>query len=233
MCMTGSASILVVDDEPAIRELIRAALRKGGFNCIEASTVAEARDAIIAAPPELILLDWMLPGRSGLEFASELRQDTLTRGIPIIMITARTEELDKVRGLNTGADDYITKPFSPLELLARIRAVLRRTAPAHSGEAVEFEGLRMDPNSPRVTAAEHPVKLGPTEFRMLQYFMNHPERVTSRGQLIDNVWGSNAYVEDRTVDVHVRRLRAALEPSGHDRLIQTVRGAGYRFSTQR
>jgi two-component system phosphate regulon response regulator PhoB len=231
--VSGSASILVVDDEPAIRELIRTALRHGGFDCVEAGSAAEAREAIMATPPELILLDWMLPGSSGLEFASELRRAPITGAIPIIMITARTEELDKVRGLDTGADDYITKPFSPTELLARIRAVLRRTVPARSTKVVEIEGLRMDPNSHRVTVAEAPVKLGPTEFRMLQYFMTHPERVTSRGQLIDNVWGSNAYVEERTVDVHVRRLRAALEPSGHDRLIQTVRGAGYRFSSQR
>lgn len=231
--MTGTARVLVVDDEPAIQELIRGVLRRGGFECSEASSAAEARNAIIAAPPDLILLDWMLPGHSGLEFASELRRDAMTKSIPIIMITARTEELDKVRGLDTGADDYITKPFSPTELLARIRAVLRRTAPERITEVVEIEGLRLDPTSHRVTAGGVAVELSPTEFRMLRYFMAHPERVSSRGQLIDNVWGSNAYVEERTVDVHVRRLRAVLEPSGHDHLIQTVRGSGYRFSSQR
>lgn len=231
--MTGSARVLVIDDEPAIRELIRGALRRGGFDCAEAGTAAEARTEIVAALPDLILLDWMLPGRSGLEFASELRRDSMTKSVPIIMLTARTEELDKVRGLDAGADDYITKPFSPTELLARIRAVLRRTAPTRITEVLEIEGLRMDPKSHRVTAEGVPVELGPTEFRMLRYFMSHPEQVSSRGQLIDDVWGSNAYVEERTVDVHVRRLRAALETSGHDHLIQTVRGAGYRFSNQR
>ena len=231
--MTKTASILVVDDEPAIRELIRSTLRQGGFDCVEAGSTGEAREAIAAAPPELILLDWMLPGRSGLEFAEELRRETATRTIPIIMITARTEELDKVRGLDTGADDYITKPFSPTELLARIRALLRRAAPASSNGVLEFEGLRMDPDTHRITVAELEVKLKPTEFRILHYFMTRPERVTSRSQIIDTVWGSNVYVEERTVDVHVRRLRAALEPSGHDYLIQTVRGVGYRFSKRR
>jgi two-component system phosphate regulon response regulator PhoB len=230
--VTRRARILVVDDEPAIREMIRGALRRGGFDCAEAGNAAEAHREIIATLPDLILLDWMLPGRSGLEFASDLRREAMTKGIPIIMLTARTEELDKVRGLDAGADDYITKPFSPTELLARIRAVLRRTAPTHSTEVVEIEGLRMDPKSHRVTAAGNPVELGPTEFRMLYYFMAHPDRVNSRGQLIDSIWGDNAYVEERTVDVHVRRLRAALEPSGHDHLIQTIRGAGYRFSNQ-
>jgi two-component system phosphate regulon response regulator PhoB len=230
--MTKRVRILLVDDEPAIRELIRGALRRGGFDCAEAGNAAEARSEIVATLPDLILLDWMLPGRSGLEFASELRREAMTKSIPIIMLTARAEELDKVRGLDIGADDYITKPFSPTELVARIRAVLRRTAPARSTEVVELEGLRMDPASHRVTAAGNPVELGPTEFRLLHFFMAHPDRVNSRGQLIDNVWGNNAYVEERTVDVHVRRLRAALEPSGHDRLIQTVRGAGYRFSNQ-
>jgi two-component system phosphate regulon response regulator PhoB len=230
--VTRRARILVVDDEPAIREMIRGALRRGGFDCAEAGNAAEAHREIIATLPDLILLDWMLPGRSGLEFASDLRREAMTKGIPIIMLTARTEELDKVRGLDAGADDYITKPFSPTELLARIRAVLRRTAPMHSTEVVEIEGLRMDPKSHRVTAAGNPVELGPTEFRMLYYFMAHPDRVNSRGQLIDSIWGDNAYVEERTVDVHVRRLRAALEPSGHDHLIQTIRGAGYRFSNQ-
>jgi len=226
------ARILVVDDEPAIRELIRGALRRGGFDCAEAGNAVEAHSELIATLPDLILLDWMLPGRSGLEFASDLRREAMTKSIPIIMLTARTEDLDKVRGLDVGADDYITKPFSPTELLARIRAVLRRTAPTRSTDVVEIDGLRMDPKSHRVTAAGNPVELGPTEFRMLYYFMAHPDRVNSRGQLIDRIWGDNVYVEERTVDVHVRRLRAALEPSGHDHLIQTVRGAGYRFSNQ-
>lgn len=230
--MPGTARILIIDDEHAIRQLIRSILRRGGFECTEAATTAEARKAILAGTPDLILLDWMLPGRSGLEFASELRRESMTRAIPIIMITARAEELDKVRGLDTGADDYITKPFSPTELLARIRAVLRRTASATPvTDVVEVEGLRMDPKSHRVTAGDTRIDLGPTEFRLLHYFMVHPEQVSSRGQLIDNVWGNNAYVEERTVDVHIRRLRAALAPSGHDRMIQTVRGIGYRFSS--
>jgi two-component system phosphate regulon response regulator PhoB len=180
--------------------------------------------------PDLILLDWMLPGMSGLDFARRLRADVRTKNIPIIMLTARGEERDKVAGLETGADDYITKPFSPRELLARIQAVLRRGKPQASEEAVEAGGLRLDPVSHRVMADSAPVSLGPTEFRLLHFLMTHPERVHSRDQLLDQVWGDHVFVEERTVDVHIRRLRAALEPSGLDGLVQTVRGSGYRFS---
>jgi two-component system phosphate regulon response regulator PhoB len=180
--------------------------------------------------PDLILLDWMLPGMSGVDFARRLRADERTREVPIIMLTARTEERDKVLGLETGADDYITKPFSPRELVARIKAVLRRRAPQVTEDVVEIGKLRLDPVTHRVAAAGDPISLGPTEFRLLHYLMTHPERVHSRTQLLDGVWGDHVFVEERTVDVHVRRLRSALEPSGTDALIQTVRGAGYRLS---
>jgi two-component system phosphate regulon response regulator PhoB len=180
--------------------------------------------------PDLILLDWMLPGMSGIDLARRLRADARTRGVPIIMLTAKGEERDKVAGLESGADDYVTKPFSPRELQARIQAVLRRGRPQASEDAVEAGGLRLDPASHRVTAAGSPVNLGPTEFRLLHFLMTHAERVHSRDQLLDQVWGDHVFVEERTVDVHIRRLRAALEPSGLDRLVQTVRGSGYRFS---
>lgn len=230
--MAKPARILIVDDEPIIREMLRGALRRGGFEVAEADTVNDAKTEAFENTPQLILLDWMLPERSGLDLIAELRRFDQTKNIPIIMLTARTEEIDKVHGLTSGADDYITKPFSPNELLARIKAVLRRTSPSASTDVVEHDGLRLDPGTHRVTVAERSVPLGPTEFRMLQFFMTNPERVYSRAQLIDNVWGSNVYVEERTVDVHVRRLRKALEPTNHDQLIQTVRGAGYRFSAQ-
>jgi two-component system phosphate regulon response regulator PhoB len=180
--------------------------------------------------PDLILLDWMLPGMSGIDLARRLRADARTRCVPIIMLTAKGEERDKVAGLESGADDYVTKPFSPRELQARIQAVLRRGRPQASEDAVEAGGLRLDPASHRVTAAGSPVNLGPTEFRLLHFLMTHAERVHSRDQLLDQVWGDHVFVEERTVDVHIRRLRAALEPSGLDRLVQTVRGSGYRFS---
>ena len=182
--------------------------------------------------PCLILLDWMLPGMSGVEFAKRLRSEERTRSIPLIMLTARGEEQDKVLGLESGADDYITKPFSPRELVARIKAVLRRRAPETTEDPVELGGLRLDPATHRLAAAGNPVTLGPTEFRLLHFLMTHPERVHSRAQLLDQVWGDHVFVEERTVDVHIRRLRCALEPSGHDSLVQTVRGSGYRFSTQ-
>jgi len=184
------------------------------------------------ALPDLILLDWMLPGSSGIEVARRLRADERTRQIPIIMLTARSDEQDKVTGLEAGADDYITKPFSPRELLARIKAVLRRRAPQMTDDAVEVNGLRLDPVTHRVSSNSETIDLGPTEFRLLHFFMTHAERVHSRAQLLDHVWGDHVFVEERTVDVHIRRLRSALEGSGHDNLIQTVRGTGYRFSTQ-
>jgi len=224
--------ILIVDDEPAIRGMLGLTLREAGYECQEAEDTAQAQTKILADPPDLILLDWMLPGVSGVEFARRLRRERLTRHIPIIMLTARTEEEDKVRGLDTGADDYITKPFSTRELTARIKALLRRAAPHSTDLPVEIEGLKLDPASHRVHAGEQEIELGPTEFRLLHFFLTHPERVHSRERLLNDVWGNNVYVEERTIDVHIRRLRKALTASGHDRLIQTVRGAGYRFSAR-
>ena len=189
--------------------------------------------ALVKEPyPELILLDWMIPGGSGIQFIKLMKQEELTRNIPIVMLTARGEEEDKVRGLEVGADDYITKPFSPKELTARIKAVMRRSVPTATEEVIDVQGLRLDPVSHRVTANDLPLDMGPTEFRLLHFFMTHPERVYSREQLLNNVWGTNVYVEDRTVDVHIRRLRKAMAVTGHEVLIQTVRGAGYRFSSR-
>ena len=222
--------ILIVDDEPAIRDMVAFALRKGEYEPVHAGDAREAQTAIVERVPDLIHLDWMLPGTSGLDLARRWRKDELTRDVPIIMLTARGEESDKVAGLETGADDYITKPFSPRELLARIQAVLRRGRPQATEDNVELGGLKLDPSSHRVTALGEPVSLGPTEFRLLHFLMTHPERVHSRDQLLDQVWGDHVFVEERTVDVHIRRLRAALEASGLDRLVQTVRGSGYRLS---
>src|SRR5574343_53944 len=227
------ANILLVEDEPAIQELIAFNLVQAGHHVLRASTAEVALTLVKNALPDLILLDWMLPGASGVEIARKLRADERTRQIPIIMLTARSEEQDKVQGLEAGADDYITKPFSPRELLARIKAVLRRRAPQMTDDAVEVKGLRLDPVTHRVQGNGTNVDLGPTEFRLLHFFMTHAERVHSRTQLLDQVWGDHVFVEERTVDVHIRRLRSALEPTGHDSLIQTVRGTGYRFSAQR
>lgn len=229
--MTGE-KILLVEDEPAIREMAAMALERSGFTLVEASDAVEAEAVLAEGLPNLILLDWMLPGTSGIELARRLRRDDYTREVPIIMLTARTDEDDRVRGLEVGADDYVTKPFSTRELAARIKAVLRRTQPQDESGVIEVQGLRLETASHRVTANREPVDLGPTEFRLLQFFMSHPERVYSRTQLLDMVWGRNAFVEERTVDVHIRRLRKALSAHGHDRLIQTVRGTGYRFSPQ-
>ncbi len=226
------ATILLVEDEPAIQELIAANLMRAGHHVVRAADAETAQRIVRDALPDLILLDWMLPGMSGVEFARRLRAEERTRGIPLIMLTARGEEQDKVLGLESGADDYITKPFSPRELVARIKAVLRRRAPETTEDPVEMGGLRLDPATHRLTASGNPVTLGPTEFRLLHFLMTHPERVHSRAQLLDQVWGDHVFVEERTVDVHIRRLRCALEPSGHDSLVQTVRGSGYRFSTQ-
>lgn len=222
--------ILIVDDEAAIRQMICLALSQAGYRCLEAADTKEAHTQILQETPDLVLLDWMLPGVSGVEYARRLRREKLTQGLPIIMLTARVEEEDKVRGLDSGADDYITKPFSTRELLARINALLRRHSPLVAETPVEVEGLSLDPSTHRVSAHGQTLALGPTEFRLLHFFMTFPERVHSRERLLNGVWGDNVYVEERTVDVHIRRLRKALTPSAHDRLIQTVRGAGYRFS---
>jgi two-component system phosphate regulon response regulator PhoB len=225
-----TANILLVEDEPAIQELLAFNVTQCGYRALQASDADAALTQINSALPDLILLDWMLPGMSGVELAKRLRADQRTRNIPIIMLTARTDERDKILGLESGADDYITKPFSPRELMARIRAVLRRRAPQMSDDLVRVEGLELSPVTHRVNANGQNVDLGPTEFRLLHFFMTHPERVYSRSQLLDLVWGDHVFVEERTVDVHIRRLRQALEPSGADALVQTVRGSGYRFS---
>ncbi len=222
-------TILVVEDEPAIQELIAVNLRHAGFLVARANSAEEADAVIRAALPDLVLLDWMLPGQSGIAFAKRMRGDERTRELPLIMLTARVHEEDKVQGLEAGADDYVTKPFSPKELVARVRAVLRRRAPHLAGDAVEIGDLSLNPSTHRVTGGGQAIDLGPTEFRLLFFFMTHPERVYTRSQLLDEVWGDHVFIEERTVDVHIRRLRAALEPSGHHERVETVRGAGYRF----
>ena len=225
-----AATILVVEDEPAIQELIAYNLKQAGHQPLRADNAEQALKLVANALPDLVLLDWMLPGLSGIEFARQLRADKRTRAIPIIMLTARSDEQDKLQGLETGADDYITKPFSPRELNARIKAVLRRRAPQMTDDTVQLGGLKLNPASHRVTGNGEPVDLGPTEFRLLHFLMTHAERVHSRTQLLDQVWGDHVFVEERTVDVHIRRLRKALEPTELDALVQTVRGTGYRFS---
>jgi two-component system phosphate regulon response regulator PhoB len=229
--MTGK-QILIVEDEKPIRDMIAFGLRRAGFTVSEAEDCSEARSRIADSRPDLLLVDWMLPDQSGLELTRSIKRNKETQDLPVILLTARAEEQDKVAGLEGGADDYITKPFSPRELLARIQAVLRRTSPTASGEAIEAGALKLDPVSHRVIVGEQTVSLGPTEYRLLQFFMEHPERVYARSQLLDRVWGGNVYVEERTVDVHIRRLRKALEPFACDSLVQTVRGSGYRFSTR-
>jgi two-component system phosphate regulon response regulator PhoB len=224
------ANILVVEDEPAIQELLALNLEHAGHHVLRARDAEQAGQLVRHALPDLILLDWMLPGQSGVAFARQMRQDERTRQIPIIMLTARGQEQDKVAGLDAGADDYVTKPFSPRELLARVKAVLRRRSPQLTDEPIEISGLRLDPATHRVHAGARTLELGPTEFRLLHFFMAHPERVHSRAQLLDHVWGDHVFVEERTVDVHIRRLRKSLEPTAHDRLIETVRGSGYRLA---
>lgn len=225
-----AATILVVEDEPAIQELISYSLRQARHVVFGARSAEQAMEIVNDALPDLVLLDWMLPGMSGVEFARMLRRVTRTKTIPIIMLTARAEESDKVAGLEIGADDYITKPFSPRELLARIKAVLRRRSPEAADDIVDIGGLRLDSATHRVTASDKEVVLGPTEFRLLHFLMTHSERVHTRSQLLDQVWGDHVFVEDRTVDVHIRRLRKALENVSKDGLVQTVRGSGYRLS---
>jgi two-component system phosphate regulon response regulator PhoB len=224
------AHILVVEDEPAIQELIALNLEQAGQRAVLADSAEQALERIQEELPDLVLLDWMLPGQSGIEFARRLRGDARTKKLPIIMLTARGEEEDKLRGLETGADDYITKPFSVKELQARIKAVLRRRAPEITDDVIDYHGLRLDPASHRITGKGKDLQMGPTEFRLLHFFMSHPERVYSRTQLLDHVWGDHVFIEERTVDVHIRRLRAALTRSGHNTFIQTIRGSGYRFS---
>ena len=234
------SSVLVVEDEAAIAELIAINLRHAGFEVILAADADSASRAVDRVLPDLVLLDWMLPGQSGVQLARRWRADARTRELPLIMLTARADEADKITGLDAGADDYLTKPFSTKELLARIRAVLRRKAPEALDAAVEVSGLRLDPATRRVSRRvtgekgeeQREVKVGPTEFRLLHFFMTHPERVHSRAQLLDRVWGDHVFIEERTVDVHVKRLREALAPAQCSGLIETVRGAGYRLTQQ-
>lgn len=225
-----SATILVIEDEPAIQELISYNLELAGHQALRAESAEQALEMVRTALPDLVVLDWMLPGMSGIEFARRLRADKRTQSVPVIMLTARAGEQDKLTGLDTGADDYLTKPFSPRELNARVKAVLRRRAPQATDDTVEVAGLKLDPAGHRVSGNGTVLSLGPTEFRLLHFMMTHPDRVYSRTQLLDQVWGDHVFVEERTVDVHIRRLRKALEPTEHDRYIQTVRSAGYRFS---
>ena len=222
--------ILIVDDEAAIRDMLRVALEMADYQCIEASNAQDAHSLIIDEKPDLLLLDWMLPGTSGIELARRLKQDEVTSTLPIIMLSAKGEEDNKVQGLEVGADDYITKPFSPRELVARLKVVLRRTAPKSESEPIVIGSLCLDQVSHRVSINDQPVSMGPTEYRLLEFFITHQERVYTRSQLLDHVWGGNVYVEERTVDVHIRRLRKVLAIDSLDYLVQTVRGTGYRFS---
>jgi two-component system, OmpR family, phosphate regulon response regulator PhoB len=226
--MKNQPRILLVEDEPAIAELVLVNLRHNGFDPAWAQDGVSAQRELDAVLPDAVLLDWMLPGQSGLALARKWRADARTKSVPILMLTARGDEPDKVAGLDAGADDYITKPFSTQELLARIRAVLRRRAPEQAGDAVAIGELQLDPATHRVSWRGRPVKLGPTEFKLLSYLMRHPERVHSRSQLLDKVWGDHVFIEERTVDVHVKRLRESLGAGGA--LIETVRGAGYRIA---
>ncbi len=223
------ATILIVEDEPAIAELVSLHCKHAGYAVQVAHAVLDARDLVDETLPDLVVLDWMLPDKSGIDFARELRKDDRTKDLPILMLTARAAEDDKVRGLEVGADDYVTKPFSPKELVARIKALLRRAAPEASEEVIEVAGLRLDPMAHRVIGHGAELKVGPTEFRLLRFLMSRPDRVMTRQALLDGVWGDHVFIEERTVDVHVRRLRLALEPSGFDRLVETVRGGGYRL----
>jgi two-component system phosphate regulon response regulator PhoB len=229
--MTGR-KILIVDDESSIRDMLRVALEMAEYDCLEASNAQDAHSQIIDEQPDLILLDWMMPGTSGIELARRLKRDEVTQNIPIIMLTAKGEEDNKIQGLDVGADDYITKPFSPRELVARLKAVLRRTEPQSNSSPIQVKGLCLDPISHRITINQQLVEMGPTEYRLLEFFLTHQERAYTRSQLLDHVWGGNVYVEERTVDVHIRRLRKALTIDGHEDLVQTVRGTGYRFSTR-
>ncbi|GAB2723598.1 phosphate regulon transcriptional regulator PhoB [Halomonas garicola] len=224
-------TVLLVEDEVSIREMLAVALEMADYRVLEAGNAQDAHAMIVDQRPDLVLLDWMLPGVSGIELARRLKRDAATAELPIIMLTANSEEDNKIQGLEAGADDYITKPFSPRELMARLRAVLRRAAPPGGEDVIEVAGLRLDPLSHRVSVDGVPLELGPTEYRLLLFFMTHQERVYTRRQLLGEVWSDNVYVEERTVDVHIRRLRKTLGQP-HKALIQTVRGTGYRFSPQ-
>jgi len=237
MNIMSDPTILIVDDEPAIRDMIGITLDLAGFNSMSAETAHQAHVAIVDNRPDLVLLDWMLPGGSGIELARRLKRDELTATLPIIMLTAKTSEDNKVQGLDVGVDDYVTKPFSPRELVARIKAVLRRSAGNQQDRVIRVFDLQLDPSSHRITIEESPVDMGPTEFKLLKFFMSHQEKVFSRDHIQDQVWGGNVYLEERTIDVHIRRLRKALSSVentsiNYARLIQTVRGAGYRFSVK-
>ena len=228
------STVLVVDDETAIRDMLRMALELADFRCIEAGNIHDAYTLVVDERPDIVLLDWMLPGGSGLEMLRRLKRGDTTRELPVIMLTAKTAEDNVIQGLDIGADDYITKPFAPRELIARVRALLRRSGGGHGNERMQVSQLVLDGESRRVMVAEEPVEMGPTEFKLLQFFMSHPERAYSRSQLLDQVWGANVYVEERTIDVHIRRLRKALQSPlwDYSNLIQTVRGTGYRFSSR-
>ena len=227
-------TVLIVDDEFAIRDMLRMALELADYRCIEAENIQQAFTLLLDEQPDIVLLDWMLPGGSGLELLRRMKREDTVRDVPVIMLSAKTAEANVIQGLDVGADDYITKPFAPRELIARIKALLRRSRGASEGERLQVENLVLDGESRRIFIADQAVEMGPTEFNLLQFFMSHPERAYTRGQLLDQVWGANVYVEERTVDVHIRRLRKSLQTDGEDysNLIQTVRGTGYRFSAR-
>jgi two-component system phosphate regulon response regulator PhoB len=227
-----STNILIVEDEPAIQELVAYTCSSNGYSVRRAESVSAAREAIGQQLPDLVLLDWMLPDKPGIDLLKDLRTEDRTRAVPVIMLTARGSEADRVVGLDTGADDYVVKPFSPRELVSRIRAVFRRRAPQHSGESVSYGPLTIDPARHEVLVDSNPVSMGLAEFKLLSFLVNHPDRVYSRAQLLDNIWGDHVFIEERTVDVHVLRLRKALTPASAQHLVQTVRGLGYRLSTR-
>ncbi|UOO92281.1 phosphate regulon transcriptional regulator PhoB [Vitreoscilla stercoraria] len=226
----SNINVLVVEDEAAILTLIRFTLEQAGFNVTSCGSVEEARPHLLEKLPDVVLLDWMLPGTSGIQLTKQLRQDARTKDLPIILLTARSDDVDKEMGLNLGSDDYLTKPFSPRELVARVNALLRRRAPQKTSEVIALAGLELDPNEHTVRGNGQSIHFGPTEFKLLHFFMTHADRVYTRRQLLDLVWGDHVFVEERTVDVHIRRLRRALSTAQLEHLLQTVRGAGYRFS---
>ena len=234
MSIMKTHTVLIVDDEDAIRDMLRMALEVSNFRCLEAEDIRQAHRLIVDERPDIVLLDWMLPGGTGLELLHRLKRDELTREVPVIMLTAKTAEDNIIQGLDVGADDYLTKPFAPRELIARIKALLRRLGTGDAGDMMSVENLVLDTLGKRVFIGDTQLEMGPTEFNLLQFFISHPERAYTRGQLLDQVWGANVYVEERTVDVHIRRLRKTLQSTAGDysNLIQTVRGTGYRFSSR-